>query len=59
VGRGPVPAPLGGDPDRIKLWLQVVTGTEMDDAGTLRVLSAHDWDQRRRRLRERGGPPGP
>jgi WD40 repeat protein len=59
VWRWAVPAPLEGDPERIKLWLQVVTGTESDEGGAIRILGAHDWDQRRQWLHERGGPPGP
>jgi hypothetical protein len=54
-----VPAPAEGDPERIRLWLQVVTGLELDAGQAFRALGAEEWYRRRRRLREVGGPPGP
>jgi WD40 repeat protein len=53
----PVPGPLAGEPERIRCWLQVVTGMELDAAGGSRVLDAQAWQERRRRLEELGGPP--
>jgi len=49
--------PLAGDPERIRLWAQVITGMETDDYGTIRVLDAAAWQDRRQRLQKLGGPP--
>ena len=46
-----------GDPERILLWTQVITGAELDEYGQVRILDANTWQQRRRRLQELGGPP--
>jgi WD40 repeat protein/serine/threonine protein kinase len=51
------PPSVGGDPAHVALWMQVLTGMELDAEGTVQVLPAEDWLQRRRRLQERGGPP--
>jgi hypothetical protein len=37
------------DPDRLALWLSVITGLEMDDSGTVHSLDAPTWQQRRQR----------
>jgi WD40 repeat protein len=52
-----VPRPIEGDPERIVLWAQVITGLELDDYGGTRFLDAATWEQRRQRLQELGGPP--
>jgi WD40 repeat protein/serine/threonine protein kinase len=49
--------PLPGTPERLVLWVQVITGRELDDEGVVRWLDAATWQQRRRRLDELGGPP--
>jgi eukaryotic-like serine/threonine-protein kinase len=54
-----VPSPVAGDADRIVLWVQVLTGMELDAAGVIRELDASTWQQRRQRLRRLGGPPLP
>jgi WD40 repeat protein len=51
------PSPIEGDPERIILWAQVITGLELDDYGGTRGLDAGTWEQRRQRLQELGGPP--
>ncbi|HEV3259344.1 MAG TPA: protein kinase [Gemmataceae bacterium] len=53
------PAPVKGGVERTKLWTQVVTGMELDEHGTVRVLSIDEWKQRRDRLQALGGPPQP
>jgi Flp pilus assembly protein TadD len=55
----PMPVALKEDPQRIKLWSQVLTGTEMDDRGELHVLDARTWQQRRQQFTQRGGSPLP
>jgi WD40 repeat protein/serine/threonine protein kinase len=54
----PSPGFVEGPAERIGLWVEVVTGMELDDAGTVRVLDAEAWRKRRLRLQELGGPPG-
>jgi WD40 repeat protein/tRNA A-37 threonylcarbamoyl transferase component Bud32 len=53
-----VPSPLAGEPERILLWAQVITGMEVDH-GTVRVLDSNTWEERRERLMKLGGPPVP
>ena len=54
------PVPVEGEVDRIRLWIQVMTGAERDagrsdpDAGR-----PPTWQERRRRLDESAGPPLP
>jgi WD40 repeat protein len=54
-----VPGEIAGEPRRIMLWTEVITGFELDDAtNTTRVLDSKTWENRRRQLRDMGGPPG-
>jgi WD40 repeat protein len=48
---------MRGEPERIKLWAQVVTGLEVDELTAAHVLDAATWQQRRLRLQELGGSP--
>jgi eukaryotic-like serine/threonine-protein kinase len=52
-----VPAPVAGDVGRIRLWVEVSTGLELDAGGAVVELDAGTWRQRRERLGQRGGPP--
>jgi WD40 repeat protein/serine/threonine protein kinase len=52
-----LPTPVQGDVDRIRLWVQVLTGMELDENDVFQVLDAADWQQRRQRLEELGGAP--
>jgi hypothetical protein len=49
---------MPGDRESIGLWVEVVTGTSLDGD---RGLSALEWNDRRRRLRDLGdkAPPTP
>jgi WD40 repeat protein len=51
------PAAVAGDAERILRWVEVITGLELDEYGTVRVIDAPTWQERRRRLQEHGGPP--
>jgi eukaryotic-like serine/threonine-protein kinase len=53
----PAPALLSGNVNRISLWVQVVTGMELDAANYFRVLDAETWHQRRQGLVDLGGSP--
>jgi WD40 repeat protein len=55
----PVPLAVEGSPERIKLWIQVLTGAQLDQQGTVQALDAKTWQERRRRLEKLGGPPLP
>jgi hypothetical protein len=54
-----VPQPICGDPERIMLWAQVITGLEVDELTAVRFLDAKTWQQRRDRLQKLGGRPVP
>jgi hypothetical protein len=54
-----VPRELAGDPARLALWCEVITGMELDAKDSVRVLDATTWNDRRRQLDRLGGPPGP
>jgi len=53
-----VPLEVSGETEHLRLWVEVLTGTEMDEQGSVRVLPAPAWQQRRQRLAERGVPLG-
>lgn len=38
-------------------WTQVIPGSELGPAGTVGVLDAAGWQQRRQRMQKLGGPP--
>ena len=52
-----VPPLVPGTPERVSLWVQVLTGQELDEYSAVRVLDADTWQERRQRLEELGGPP--
>jgi hypothetical protein len=54
-----VPGPLGGDVERVRLWIETTAGTELDATGALRPLSRETWNERRRLEQLGGAPPGP
>ncbi len=52
-----IPAPIAGTPERVRLWIEVLTGMELDAAGTLRDLEPAVHEQRRAALRAMNGSP--
>jgi WD40 repeat protein len=46
----PLPQPLTAKPEQVTLWVQVITGRELDETGKVRWLDADSWAQRRQRL---------
>jgi WD40 repeat protein len=50
----PVPQPMAGSVERLRLWAQVITGMEMSAEGNLTVLDATEWQARHNRLEEQG-----
>ena len=53
------PAPLPADLPRLSAWVETITGLELDEQGSVRVLDRDAWLERRRRLESLGGPPPP
>jgi WD40 repeat protein len=51
------PTPQTGDVERLVLWAQVLTGLELDAEGRMLVLTRDQWESRRVRLEQMGGPP--
>jgi hypothetical protein len=50
------PQTVEGSIQQIQLWVDVITGLEMDEAGGFHVLATDEWEQKRRELQTRGGP---
>jgi WD40 repeat protein/tRNA A-37 threonylcarbamoyl transferase component Bud32 len=58
VRRWPVPAPVQADVEHVILRTQVLTGMELEEDGTVRVLDAGTWQERQRRWQQlQGGAP--
>jgi WD40 repeat protein len=51
------PSPIGGDPERIRTWVEAATGLELDREGVVMPLAFVARSARVDRLRELGGPP--
>jgi hypothetical protein len=51
------PVPLAGKVEQLVLWVQVLTGTELDAEGRLQILTLEQWNERRQRLERMGGVP--
>jgi WD40 repeat protein len=54
-----VPAPVEGTAEEIRLWVEVLTGRELDEARAARPLGEAEREERRRQLAVLGGPPLP
>jgi WD40 repeat protein len=54
-----IPTPVAGGVKRIRLWVEVLSGKELQPDGAVRVLGAEEWQQRRQRLQALGGAPIP
>jgi WD40 repeat protein len=54
-----LPSSVQGKVGRIKVWLRVLTGMELDEGGAVRVLDARSREKARRELQDLGGPPLP
>jgi WD40 repeat protein len=52
-----VPPQLDGSSRRITLWVQVVSGLELDGNEDVHVLDAESWHARRQSLQGMGGSP--
>jgi tetratricopeptide (TPR) repeat protein len=45
--RWPMPQPIVGDPDLVRLWTQTITGQELDAGKSISVLEPVAWRERR------------
>jgi eukaryotic-like serine/threonine-protein kinase len=52
-----VPSSLNGDVKRIRCWVELLTGMELDAQGVIHDLDPETLQERRERLRQLGGPP--
>jgi WD40 repeat protein len=52
-----VAAELPDEPDRVAVWVEVLTGLEIDEVGSAKVLDNTTWLQRCDKLKQLGGPP--
>ena len=48
---------LPDDLERAATWIEVLTGLELDEFGSAKVLDNATWLQRRDTLKQLGGPP--
>ena len=51
-----VPEPAVDDPERLRLSIEVRTGLEVNENSTVQKLPQADWLERKRRLKQLGGP---
>jgi WD40 repeat protein/tRNA A-37 threonylcarbamoyl transferase component Bud32 len=51
------PSPLEGDVERIRLWVEVLTGLELDSGRAVVESDAKTWRERWELLQKFGGPP--
>jgi hypothetical protein len=52
-----LPKDLGGEVQRLKLWVEATNGLELADDGSIRWLERPAIEERRERLTSLGGPP--
>jgi len=48
---------LPDNQERISTWVEVITGLELDEFGSVNVLNNTTWRERREKLETQGGPP--
>jgi WD40 repeat protein len=51
----PMPAPVEGNVERLRLWVEVSAGLEMDDSGAVVELKTEAWQEHWQRLQKLGG----
>ncbi len=49
--------PIRGNVERVRIWVEVITGSELNEDGSFRALDGRVWQERRARLRALGGAP--
>jgi WD40 repeat protein len=53
----PVPAPVKARQEQVARWAEVISGIELGEDDVIGMLDPTDWEKRRQRLKEAGGPP--
>jgi WD40 repeat protein len=48
---------LPDNQERISTWVEVITGLELGEFGSVNVLNNTTWSERREKLETQGGPP--
>ena len=51
------PGEIEGEPGRLVLWAQLITGMRLDDNDSIQILDAAAWCECQRELTEMGGAP--
>jgi len=54
-----MPTHLDGETEQLAIWVQAVTGLELDRDGGVNVLTPAAWQDRGSQLAAAGGPPMP
>jgi WD40 repeat protein len=53
----PIPTALPGDAEQIQVWLESLTGQELDESGAAHELAPREREERRKHVRKLGGAP--
>jgi WD40 repeat protein len=53
----PVIEPVPDEPERVKNWIETMTGLMISETGSSELLTWEEWSERKKRLDELGGPP--
>jgi WD40 repeat protein len=57
IRRAEVPTPIAGSSERVRCWIELLTGKGLDAQASVWKLSSDALRRRRERLQELGGPP--
>jgi WD40 repeat protein len=55
----PTVAPVPDEVEWVTAWVETMTGLQIGPTGSADLLTADEWNERKRRLDELGGPPWP
>jgi WD40 repeat protein len=53
----PVIEPVPDEPERVTTWIETMTGLKIGVTGSSELLTWEEWEKRKKRLDELGGPP--
>jgi WD40 repeat protein len=53
----PTVSPVPDEVERVTVWVETMTGLRIGPTGSSDLLTADEWNERKRRLDELGGPP--
>jgi hypothetical protein len=49
--------PVPDEPERVRAWIETMTGMKIGITGSSELLTAEEWAERKKKLDELGGPP--